>query len=82
MATELVHARNTKRGTVGWVERSIFESKAFNPGVLIEVEHDAKPYIPELYKPRDADTFLKEKASKTPDPEPSAKVDTNTKDAD
>jgi hypothetical protein len=78
---ERVHVRNTDRGTVGWVDRDFFENEAFNTA-LVEVEHDAKPYVPELYKPRDAETYLREKASNSKTEEAEAEVDTNTKDAD
>lgn len=82
MANDLVHVLNTQTGRVGDVRRRIFEHKVFNPGILVEVSDNAKPYIPELYRPKDADTFLEQKALKTQTEEADAEVDTNTKDAD
>lgn len=60
--------RNTNRGTVGPVRRRIFESPVLNPGILVEVEHDAKPYVPELYKPRTAEQYLAEKTTRITEP--------------
>lgn len=82
MANDLVHVRNVKTGSIGDVRRSIFEHPVFNPGVLVAVDADAKPYVSELYRPKDADTFLKEKASSTKTVQAKPPVDTDTKDAD
>lgn len=84
MSNDTVNVRNTKRGTVGTVRRRIFESPVLNQGVLVEVDANAKPYVPELYRPRDAQTFLAEQASKTKQVETADadEANTETKDAD
>ena len=74
--SDLVHVRNTKTGRVGDVRRVVFESKVLNPDVLVEVDRDAKPYIPELYRPRDASSFLAEQARRRETPDPVAESDT------
>lgn len=62
--TENIRVRNTKTGRVGFVRRRIFESPVLNPDTLVEVEHDAKPYVPELYRPRTASEYLRGKTTK------------------
>lgn len=70
MATDLVHVLNTKTGRVGTERRSIFEHKTLNPGVLVEVDANSKPYHPELFKPRDAESFTDEKPKRVKAPTP------------
>lgn len=81
---DLVNVLNPERGTVGKISRRLFEHPVFNPGTLVEVEEGTKPYAPELYKPKDAATFLQEKASRTnpQTDEAQPQVATKTKDAD
>lgn len=47
--TDIVHVRNIHTGQVGTIRRRLFEHPYFNRGILIEVDADAKPYVPALY---------------------------------
>lgn len=72
MNTNSVTVRNTKTGRVGVVPRRYLESDVLNKGRLVEVESNAKPYIPELYRPRTADEFLASKRITEPAIDPAA----------
>lgn len=50
MKNELVNVLNLETGERGLIRRRLFESPVFNPGVLVEVDADQKPYVSELYK--------------------------------
>lgn len=50
MAIELVPVRNVETGAVGVIRRDWFENEKINNGILVEVDADAKSYVPELYK--------------------------------
>lgn len=45
-----IRVRNTRTGAVGWMARHLFENPRFNSGILVEVDEDSKPYVPELFK--------------------------------
>lgn len=50
MSIEMVRVRNLETGEVGVIRRDWFENEKINAGVLVEVDADAKSYVPELYK--------------------------------
>lgn len=53
MKNEMVEVLNTETGERGRIRRRLFESPVFNgSGILVEVEADQKPYLPEMYKSR------------------------------
>lgn len=53
MKNEMVEVFNIKTGQRGQIRRRLFESPVFNRnGILVEVEADQKPYLPEMYKSR------------------------------
>lgn len=47
---DYVNVRNLETGAVGKIKRALFNHSYFNPGILVEVDDDAKSYAPELYK--------------------------------
>lgn len=51
MSIEIVPVRNVETGEVGTIRRDWLDNEAIvKPGILVEVDPDAKPYVPELYK--------------------------------
>lgn len=61
MKNELVTVRNTLNGQISYrVRRSIAEHEVLGKNLVI-VDHDAKPYAQELYKPKSADEFTETK---------------------
>lgn len=50
MSIEMVPVRNLETGEVGVIRRDWFENEKINAGILVEVDADAKSYVPELYK--------------------------------
>lgn len=57
MSTETVRVINTQTGQTGSVPRRVFNHPVLSGGSLVEVEHDMKPYAPELYRPRTTEEF-------------------------
>lgn len=66
MSIEMVPVRNLKTGEVGVIRRDWFENEKINAGVLVEADADAKSYVPELYKSKDAAPKPKPKAEAKP----------------
>lgn len=60
MSNETVRVLNTQTGKVGTVPRRIFEHPVLSGGSLVEVEHDQKPYVSELYRPRTVEEWESE----------------------
>lgn len=51
MSIEMVPVRNTDTGQVGVIRRDWLDHPVINKdGILVEVDADAKSYVPELYK--------------------------------
>lgn len=46
----LVRVRNVHTGQIGRISRAVFENPRLNPGILVEVDDSAKPYLPGLYR--------------------------------
>lgn len=62
MKNEMVEVLNTETGERGRIRRRLFESPVFNRnGILVEVEANQKPYLPEMYKSRVEDDVPKPK---------------------
>ena len=47
---DLVRVRNLETGAIGRIARRLFDNPKINPGILVEVDDKAKPYI--NYKPK------------------------------
>lgn len=47
---DLIRVRNIHTGQIGRVARSVFENPRINPGILVEADDFAKPYLPGLYR--------------------------------
>lgn len=45
----LVRVRNIHTGKIGRVSRAVFENPRLNPGILVEVDDTAKPYLTGFY---------------------------------
>lgn len=69
MSIELVAVRNLETGEVGTIRRDWFENEKINAGVLVEVDPDAKSYVPELYKSKVEAKPKSEKAAAKPNEE-------------
>lgn len=53
MADNLVHTRHTVSGQIGDVPESFLTHSVLGPYLEV-VDEDAKPYLPEMHKPREA----------------------------
>lgn len=58
MTNKFVTARNTVSGAIGVVPRSYLTHPVLGAN-LVEVDAEAKAYVPDLYKPKTADEFKK-----------------------
>lgn len=47
---DLVRVRNLETGAIGRIARRLFDNPKINPGILVEVDDKAKPYVPSMYK--------------------------------
>lgn len=45
----LVRVRNIHTGKIGRVSRAVYENPRLNPGILVEVDDTAKPYLTGFY---------------------------------
>ena len=75
---ELVHVLNLETGETGDIPRKWFEHEIINPGVLVEVDPEQKPYVQELWKSKVEDTEDEEPVATgdhgvDPDTDPSTK---------
>lgn len=55
---DYVEVLNQETGERGRIYRRWFENKRINPGILVEVDADQKPYTPELFKSRRVDEVV------------------------
>ena len=46
---DLVRVRNKHTGQIGRVSRAVFNNPRLNPGILVEVDDLAKPYLRGFY---------------------------------
>lgn len=75
MKNEMVEVLNTQTGERGRIRRRLFESPVYNGnGILVEVEAGQKPYLPEMFKPRDEAPEI-EDAEETPEADKKRKTD-------
>lgn len=49
---DTVRVLNQATGKVGVISRRLFDSPVFNPGILVEVPLEQKPYAPGMFKSR------------------------------
>lgn len=74
--SETVKVRNLHTGQVGVIPRAFYEHPVINPGVLEEVEPDAKSYVPSMYRSRltePAVDVVDTDTEKTPKPQKTSK---------
>ena len=65
MSSEMVDVLNIETGERGRIRRRLFSSKRFNNGILVEVDANQKPYVPELYKSKVTDDTPEEVEDET-----------------
>lgn len=78
MTDKFVVARNTVSGLVGTVPASYLDHPVFKDQLVL-VEENAKNYVPEMYKPKTAETFVA--SSKAPSPKDVAKLSASDPEA-